>query len=591
VYLAEPARVSNLGEGEILYYATRTGRRELIEPAEHLLLQALQTPAARDDIDARVAEASGPQFPLSELDAMLRSLCDRGLLQSDLEPADLLDGKNESRTRPRLSVSWITRGRASALERSLRSFHALGRATDAVWRVFHDRTDPKAESVSRNRVQSVASELGQSISFFGSSERARFHQELVHALSGRVSAELINFALYGGLPHLAEAPDMISTGAMRNWALLYSADELSVSCDDDVLLPYRRLRADVTSRRESAGERSVLSAEQNPLSTMFCEDWNEVHSDTEEGSEGLEDVIAPLIGRAEGKPPVFGPFRSQDLPPAGRFRVALACPGVAGDFGMSRGYSRLLLAGEERSRVIADDSRFERIRRTRLAVSHANELTLSTGRHFMTTHVAMDRRLDLVPFPPLGRGQDAVFRSVLAATQPYLIACHLPFAVQHVPGEARVLPENASLDVAPRFSELLLALMAGLEASSMSTGAGPAFARHLQSISARAPLDFEQQLRYRWAQAASAHILRCEGLLNYYGHEPVYWADALSEHIDAVRSQLLSGEITPVDVGGFSPPDALEFLRAFLDHYAELIAEWPTICRAAAELLDGGRSA
>jgi hypothetical protein len=208
----------------------------------------------------------------------------------------------------------------------------------------------------------------------------------------------------------------------------------------------------------------------------------------------------------------------------------------------------------------------------------------------MTTHCAFDHRAALAPFLPVGRGQDQVFRRVLSICKPEVLTMHLPFAVQHWPEQERQLTPDAVKDAGPRIFEIVLAVIGyAAQASGALLEGFSALGSALDSIASLPSENFKELLRYSWASSLSAHLMRCEGALNEHGRQPDYWAAVVEEHMASAKAELLSANVVPVELEGWEPDAAVDYVRRLIVGYAELIAEWPTIFACALELNGASR--
>lgn len=570
---------------------------------EQLVFRAFGRPADRSELETRLRGIGWETEDAAYLDEVISRLRGAGLLHelgkvrgsiaAGGDPAKRLEGgpadhaakENSLLGMPSVSVAWVTAGRPESLARSLRTYLAHIDHPDAEpIRIFHDRAAPEIIAATRRVVGEIIEETGRPVRLLETEDRRRFADALAEVLRARVERSILETGILGP-PEGRNRPH--SVGAVENWHLLASQNRIAVCSDDDIFFP-------VVRRADSQVGAISLSAIHDPQSVRFYSSYADLEGDSEALEFSVDVHRQALVGLPEVAEILDLSELSPDLATAApRLRPAVTCSGMAGDTGMSTPSFRLFLSGEDRAALVKNRRTFAQALRTRLVIRHSDALTYSSGLQFMTPHVAFDTRLPLVPFPPIGRGGDSVFRCLLSVTCPELLAVHLPVAVQHSPPESRSVSSEAYRDVEPRAGDLLVAILAAIQQERTPPRGHRAVGLRMQSIAEGPEGAFRRRIAEIWIEAMNARRVRGGALLERHGFEPRFWSEAFQEHLDGVAELVTSVDWAPRDLEDpiEQPTSAVEQAwRAFRDYlcsYAELIAEWPTIVAAAREVAAG----
>jgi hypothetical protein len=542
-----------------------------------MVLQACSRLISRARLERELEIAGWQLEEPSYLEEVIADLTARGLLRRGGELRAGLERTPASRRAqeppPRLTQAWISAGRPNTVARSVESFLKRGVGAAEGLRVYIDRCPPEAVGAATSKVSAVAEQCGEEVSVLALPERQRFANALCEELGARMNRRLVDFALNAFDEPTSGA---VPIGAMRNWFLLSSPGQIAISTDDDVIAQFLR--------HPSAEGRPKLTGAPGVLRERYFANRSELleyavaynggahsHFDAVADAELLRKADLEDLGAVDGAR-VSG------------FRPAVSAAGIAGDSGMFRPQSRLLLLGENRDDLVANQSDFEELLLTRSVLRHAPELTFSTSPELMTPYAGFDTRLPLVPFFPVGRGEDSLFRQVLAIVQPELLQVHLPFGVRHEPEEERVLEPQAYSEVAPRSFGLFSCVFQAISAeTSLQAGYLP-LALRLSAIASERPSAFRRQVEQMWIAWMTGYVRSADAMLEYFDFEPKHWSRVLEAHVNAVVDFLAGGQIFPVDYTEHGPEQAWEALRENLTLYAELLAEWPALWEAASKL-------
>ena len=210
--------------------------------------------------------------------------------------------------------------------------------------------------------------------------------------------ELLRWALIGG------------HGGYRNVALLDTVGQIVLSTDDDTVCEM------LTSR---------------PLDNGFRYGAPEFHWRLFESREAWLNSSLDMLRTTDvcAEHAKYVGQRTQD-----GYTFAVVAAGLIGDSASSFNNNFLAAEGKEHSRLI---SMYDELRETREVMQVASIATMQPGSSFLRTmNYSFDNRVELPPFPPNGRGECAVFATVLSLV-PQTVVVYLPWAIVHVPPVGR----------------------------------------------------------------------------------------------------------------------------------------------------------
>jgi hypothetical protein len=255
---------------------------------------------------------------------------------------------------------------------------------------------------------------------------------------------------------------------------------------------------------------------------------------------------------------------------SGQGRALAVQVGLAGDAATMSPLGWLTSGGPTRERLVASESVYRGALASRRIFAAVRCRTVSSSDPLMTYALALDNRVLLPPFPPLGRDQDGVFGWVLRATEPLSFTGHLPFAIAHEPAEARFFPADA---VARSFNGLLLN-----EAIRLALGE-PASGAQLEETAALPPADFARVLTERRVASLSRAIVYLESVLTAARARPAYWARDMQLAIRQAERQMTSPDPLRFEEPGSAcaQEDVRAACRRYIRLYAGLLRSWPEI--------------
>lgn len=594
-YLALPCRLVDAGSGDFLAIpstdATDAGPR-FLDADERLVLDALARPASTAELQKRLAAGSWEDGDPEYLMEIITELREAGLVTTESRLREALSRPSIGVPRTRSgvpspdrggeaakTVSWVTGGRPRTLEASVRSVAEAGLTGSSghegirAFRVFHDSAEAGVLADSRDRVEALAGETGIPAEFIGPQERAAFVSAMQSELAGRADSDLVAAAVTD-----AQQTGAISVGAIHNLWLLYAVDEWAASFDDDANLPFRRNRSILDEAAADNG--ALLSSAHDPTNLRLHETSEDLDSAAETVAAGL-DALFSLLG------PVA--IEGLDIAEAGAdlgaaiLRDGLytfaATAGIVGDAGMSRGYAPLYLEGADR-RALWEQApeQYEVFLKERLLSRHPARTTFSWGAHFMAPCFAADLRMPSLPFPPIGRNQDGVWRLALQIAFPGYLFAHLPFGILHTPpGGPRSIASPFDRP-RPFANDFVMAAM--LDARARGLQGGASLAAGLMSIAELSPRAFVTWARAAWVATLTTQLRNTELMLAVHRPEQnEKWNDAMERHVAAIRDAI-EEPVVPIELEPLGPR-AFEVLRALLRDYARILDGWAGLLTAS----------
>jgi hypothetical protein len=416
--------------------------------------------------------------------------------------------------------------------------------------------------------------------------RERYAREL--AARAGLPVETVRFALLGD-------PRFPSThGATRNALLLDTVGELCLQVDDDTVCTVCRPR--------DAVDELLVSAEMDPNEYWFV-------GDLAEGLAGVrvvdEDFLA-LHERVLGKSPaqciasgaggplrVAAPWSPRPLAQlaAPEARIAVSFAGIVGDCGgPGRHHWRLGLRGASLERLVADPAGFRSRLLSRQLVKCATRTVVSTGPYCMAGNMGVDNRALLPPFVPVGIAEDALWGMLRAGLSPHLVSASLPRAVVHDPSPARPSPrEPVPLAL---YANAVLSMLVARFLELWPLDGGPvgmkqlgAFLRELGSLPDAA---FAARVRQVVGPSMAASVAQVEGNLAAAPDAPPHWRASMHESLAELYALVAREDpASPVDLPG-SAAERRALFQLLVRRYGEVLAHWPDMVTAAAELRRGG---
>ncbi len=584
-YRAVPVSMYGL-DGEAVVVVPAAGRASYVLPAE----------------DARVLLATREFLPLSEhaqriaagTRAEMRSISDRLARLATagwLKPFDAFVGASDAPPRRSVepAVSWLTvptRDRTEDLERCVRSYAGNARAHGRAIRVFVSDDGGRASPSCLTVLQEIARSFGLEVSYATRAHRQQYARLL--SVRGRIPPQVVSFALLGdGWPGE-------SIGANRNAILLRTRGDSILSVDDDTVCRPRLAPAPSRSDLDLRGDGDVSEV-------WFCPDRAAAQDAGRAADVDVFGEHAALLGRslsAAARARGADTIRMDDACDhllasllSHRGTVVATMNGLAGDAAVHSFESFGLHDSLETRR------RFVALResgspwRSREVIRQAPATTVSHGGHFMSTYVGLDNRTLLPPFMPSFRSEDRVFSETLGHCGDGVFYGHLPWTLDHSPGNARVEPSKPWETT--RMADLVVALMASAGAAAGPGDIGSRLSRvgsQLEDWASAAAPEFGARLGAAVQEQIFSLVGQQEAMIRSAPELGERWAADVRTRMHGALKQLRRpNSQLATELSGRVPDGATSAeVQRFVRELGRLFRWWPAIVQTADELAAAG---
>jgi len=499
---------------------------------------------------------------------------------------------------PRLSISTVsvvTANRVASLERCLSSYVQNAQTHDRRigFLVLDDARTADARFATQKALGALAHDRGVGILYAGADEKRALAMALT--ADGTIPEDVVDFALFD--------PENCgrSTGANHNAQLLYTAGDAFLSVDDDTTARLGPI--------PGAEPGLALSSDYQAPATWFYPDRERALEALSFGDGDAVAIHERLIGL-----PVRACIRDLSTPDAllvdrlgshllrriegARARVLLTQTGLVGDAGTPNPPALSGLTGESWDRLVASESAYRQAMRGREMIRGRPRLTI-TDNPFLSTGpaIGIDGRRLLPPFFPVLRNTDGIFGLTLRTTIEGACIAHLPWALEHVPEEARSIPADVPGRLASRVvtHEVVSAAIHSFPtvagAAEVRANRITALGRHLQAVGSLDNRTFLEFVRPWVWRAKSATIAALEGDLSKHDNWPAYWAADVRRYIETFREALATDAyFIPTDL----PPtrshdESIEVTRRLVRRFGDVLSWWPAMVTRARTLRTDGR--
>jgi hypothetical protein len=372
--------------------------------------------------------------------------------------------------------------------------------------------------------------------------------------------------------------------------LLDTAGGLSVHTDDDTVCSVGRL--------PGAAAGLSISAAADAHEYRFMDTMDEALAGVDAVNVDLLAAHEWVLGRTPAECVAAALSRGQAVEITGdarcvriasneEARIAITLPGTVGDCGgpAPQG-TRALVHGPTFEWLVADEARYaSRLVSRRLSKSPAR-YTISTGAHFAAISFGVDARALLAPFAPVQTAEDTLFGAVHGYTSPYSLSAFIPYTVVHDPDGARPNPAwpLSFVHLANEVMRQMVQRFAPVWPAAVPADALEALGGYLRSLGGLAPARFRSFVEGQARAAMIAEAAQWESVLAQRPDTPAFWKDSVRDLVARRRAwALASTPASPCDLPG-SAPERQALFQSIVQRYGELLACWPAIARAAAEL-------
>lgn len=529
---------------------------------------------------------------LEALRSWLPRVIDAGLLISSRQVLETCAAmRNPVDPPPITAVGFPTGGnRTALLGRSLRSFaenfQAHGRT--AALLISDGSTDPAHGAAFRELGRTV----GGDVRYAGVEEKRRYAAALVWRSGCDPAA--VEFALFDPLG------TGFSCGANRNAIVLHGAGRTVCSVDDDVVcriaLPPPAVarfalfsHCDPFDRRLfSTSEKALAAAEFGPLDFLG----------------GHEAMLGRGLGGFCGDG-----FREEDLElenagdellrrlAAGSGAVRATFAGHVGDPGIPSSTYYLYYSGENRARLPHDEAEYRALFASRSVIAHAAQPAIGDASVSPGMAMGLDARELLPPFFPVLHAEDYVFGATLWQCCPHSLLAHLSWSVVHDPGPGKSILRLEDLGpdrrmVVPEFAHLMRKLILECELPDHADAATRtvALGRHLTSLAARPPADFQHAIRICVLGMEGEKLAWLASELRDDEGSSEWWCRDVEAYLGHKRASFVADDFDiPYDLkSGRSPEQNRAFMQRLCGEFGRLLEQWPAIFAAAQEMNERG---
>ncbi len=563
------AQITVSGDGSAWAQAG-SGARQRLTAAQHRLLELLPTFTPAQQLSQQ------HQVSRSELAA----LEDAGLIESDaaiLRRCAALALRGE--LPPIADLGILTCGSPQLLRRSVNSWIAFGSQHKRNLRIViaDDSPDAARAGAQRAAARSLESETGVQLRLVDPASRLAIARELA-ALAG-VDPDLAEFAVAG-----CPAP-RIGIGGNRNLVNLLTRGRRVLSADDDIIAEF--------AAPPSHPLALWINSEDVPMHTYFFDSIAEtaarVPVSRAADALALHEAfaghdVASIVDR------LSGPASLRDAQPAltnalqrGTVRVAATALGLVGDSASDCLAFFSMMAGGDTARNFL--ARASALSPSREVMRRPEFPVLCQGIYFITFCHAVDNRLPLPPYFPVGRGEDQAWQKLLHWSMPDTVVAHLPLAVHHRPEPARQYTAADYLDPCAIFPGNALLLGALGTCPRPDPPPGPdgnlaVMGRHLAEL-AGDPGTFSALVHAAWRAYLAYHRTLVVASRDSRPAYPQGWQADMAHILETLQRRMARDTDIPLEYAARIGPPAVEPLRQDLLRFARLLEAWPALRRAA----------
>ena len=471
----------------------------------------------------------------------------------------------------------ITANRPDLLERSIASYmhHLDEYGRDYEVTVFDDSLKASVRRQNRALSQVIASRNAKIINYIGVEERMDFVERL-----GQIGIDphTASFSLLNS--HIATT----SPGINRNTALLYYANRLFFSSDDDAICQPYDLRSgpqEVTALDQSAASLDFTLCHSKQQATLtkprYFGDVFSFH----------EDLL-----RHEWVKPREDDDVIEKRPGTRRYTVGVSMSGVVGCSGIPHSRSFLIAHGILRDGFLEMWKAANSPQVSTNAVRGATHPAIDAYNFvFTTTMTGFNNRFLLPPFMPVGVGEDTLFGTLLSICSPSIVCGHVPVALIHSPPHSRtyrIPPVRLGL------AAILNLLLSGYKSSASEPSSMlryTAVGSYLKQLGALDMVAFEKYVGECTQTLLSMWVELARQRLQAYSELPTFWAEVMWEWISGLEQARDSLNVR-ARIHQLTTPyekDFIRLLRTLTWRYGLLIEAWPDMASAATELQSTGR--
>jgi hypothetical protein len=436
------------------------------------------------------------------------------------------------------------------------------------------------------------------ILYAGLEEKIRFAKKLIDA--GDVPAEVIKFALFD-----MERSGLPSIGANHNALLLHTSGDAVVSVDDDTVCQI--------AATPGMNEEPAFMTSETFSSSFPYELWAmPTHEAALQSVEFIDIDFLAIHERLLGKktrhrtasPCEHGEPGCGQVNPSsvrrldcGEGRVLISSNGFLGECTWPSPLAYMFMTGSSFERLISSETAYRQAAQSREQVRFVNRVAVTDiTNNSPGAFVGLDNRHFLVPYIPVGRGEDSLYWETLSKCVEGLRYGHFPYLLLHLPVESQPFFSNGILrgTTSITFSQLISAFISSCEfgpASSSDEEKLRSLGSYLQQLGSMSDGDFQEIAYTRISRDARKLITDLEARLRAHHELPEFWTNDVRQIISSLRQSSARKEFfLPVDLlDGRNSKEARELTQRMMLKFGQLLYWWPQIVGVAQRLRQNGQ--
>ena len=508
----------------------------------------------------------------------LQELQKSGLLISQTEFLDKLSNNDSEFASPNINtLAWITRDRTESIRKSLESFieNTIEPYQGLNFIVFDDSTS-KNYNTNKQNIELLNQKYKTNIKLIGRTERKVFLNRLIQKLENKVPKHVVEYGLMGlsSIDH--------RTGANRNTFQLFTTGKFSLLTDDDIFCKISKNGDDekltITSDASSFDASTEFFTGQSELNDKVVFDYNDPIS-----------IHQKLLGHSVGSltkkyrhqvslTRITPKFTLDNLNSEKRVRVTMM--GAAGDSGAGSPISKIFFPANKLVPLISDLENFISKMYSRTVLQSHNSLTVGPPSFLLGMNLGIDNTELLPPFHPNFRNSDGIFASVLKKCFSNCYIGHLPFAISHIPPDARPVDDSDLTSTSIRIPDVLRFSIDEFNNRSVTTEEGlRSLGVYLRDISKRSDNSLNEYLSLINTSLITSKINNTEQLYKKHKHINNQWSEIMEQRMETLYT-CLQGEISSIqfrEVEGLSYENQLLTVRNVYGNFGDLLFYWPDI--------------
>lgn len=410
--------------------------------------------------------------------------------------------------------------------------------------------------------------------------KARTEYALMLSQKININPDIIYFALMG------ELKNKRTVGGCRNTLLLLTRDQITVQTDDDTICqvaqpPTIHSSLELTSK-PSPYEFWFFKTFDDASELVNFQDINFLEIHERMIGKHLPDVVASFEEKGnylktDSLSSSFLSKLNMDNP-----RIRLTQLGPIGDSCLLNNLYRLFLEANSLQRLLYPKEEYPNNLITRLVIRSVTHSTISDFNNCIGMNIALDNRVLLPPFMPIGWNQDGIFGSLLNSCFSNSFIGHLPFVIPHLPPNVKAQSYQsvyASL-VTIRSNDLLMEVIQSKK--SWSSGKDPMenlfkLGLYIKELGGLSRHDFIESLRYIYVNLIRQRIQQAEQSLETHTLED-YWANEVFKYIKTLQKGVMNSNYFLKQEKSFIE---MESFQKTMSRFGDLLIEWPKIVQVS----------